>query len=141
MIISRREAITANLTRYFTGLPCKWGHIAERQTIQGACIDCLRPKLTNAAAIAARDSKQRRTDIRVKMQRVAFGLPTEKMEFFELAVYAAACAVEPSLLLSDVRVGEPKVKFDGALTVTTFRILPQHQEQLRNLHRVLQSSK
>jgi hypothetical protein len=29
-IISRAEAKARGLTRYFTGKPCKYGHIAER---------------------------------------------------------------------------------------------------------------
>jgi hypothetical protein len=38
-IISRREARAAGLRRYFTGVPCKHGHICER-TISGVCVDC-----------------------------------------------------------------------------------------------------
>jgi hypothetical protein len=29
-IITRGEALARGLTRYFTGKPCKYGHIAER---------------------------------------------------------------------------------------------------------------
>jgi len=38
-IISRQEAIKQNLKRYFTGIPCKRGHISERWTGAG-CIAC-----------------------------------------------------------------------------------------------------
>ena len=43
-LISRQEAIDNKLTRYFTGKPCKYGHIAERQLSNRTCIDCLLPK-------------------------------------------------------------------------------------------------
>jgi len=40
-IISRGQAIQAGLKRYFTGKPCKHGHIAER-LVNGGCTDCFR---------------------------------------------------------------------------------------------------
>lgn len=39
-IISRKEAKAQGLSRYFTGKPCCNGHIAERQTSKGVCIEC-----------------------------------------------------------------------------------------------------
>lgn len=38
---SRAEAKAASAKHYFTGEPCKHGHIAPRKT-KGACIECLR---------------------------------------------------------------------------------------------------
>ena len=40
-IISRKEAKAQGLARYFTGKPCKNGHIAERLTA-GHCVECHR---------------------------------------------------------------------------------------------------
>jgi hypothetical protein len=39
-LISRQEAIQQNLTRYFTGEPCKYGHIAEKLLSNRTCIEC-----------------------------------------------------------------------------------------------------
>ena len=39
-IITRREAKSRGLSRYFTGKPCKHGHIALRDTVNGSCIEC-----------------------------------------------------------------------------------------------------
>lgn len=39
-IITRAQAIERGLTRYFTGNPCKHGHIAERY-LQSGCIECV----------------------------------------------------------------------------------------------------
>lgn len=39
-IISRQEAIEKNLTHYFTGKPCKHGHISQRYTKKSTCIQC-----------------------------------------------------------------------------------------------------
>jgi 5-methylcytosine-specific restriction endonuclease McrA len=40
IIISRADAKARGLTRYFTGNPCKYGHIAERHTASGTCGIC-----------------------------------------------------------------------------------------------------
>lgn len=39
-IITRVEASEKGLTRFFTGEPCKHGHISERHTKSGTCIEC-----------------------------------------------------------------------------------------------------
>jgi hypothetical protein len=38
--ITRDEAFSKNLDRYFTGEPCKYGHIAEREVGHGLCVEC-----------------------------------------------------------------------------------------------------
>lgn len=40
-IVLRNEALQRNLIRYYTGRPCKHGHIAERNTLTSACLSCL----------------------------------------------------------------------------------------------------
>jgi len=39
-IISRAAAKSQQLPRYFTGKPCKHGHMSERNTHNGHCIEC-----------------------------------------------------------------------------------------------------
>ncbi len=41
-VITAREAFESGLTRYFTGKPCRYGHIAQRMVRNGACVECLR---------------------------------------------------------------------------------------------------
>lgn len=38
--ISRAEAKAKSLKRYFTGNPCKNGHVAQRQVSNGCCVTC-----------------------------------------------------------------------------------------------------
>lgn len=38
--ISRKDAIQKGLSKYYTGKPCRRGHIAERYTA-GACVECV----------------------------------------------------------------------------------------------------
>lgn len=42
--ITARQAFDAGLTRYFTGDPCKFGHVAERMVSNGSCVECLRAR-------------------------------------------------------------------------------------------------
>lgn len=39
---ARGEARATGAKRYFTGLPCRRGHVAERQTVNGTCVECLK---------------------------------------------------------------------------------------------------
>jgi len=41
---ARQEAIKAGAKTYFHGIPCKRGHVAERQTSNGMCMECAREK-------------------------------------------------------------------------------------------------
>lgn len=38
--VPRELATASGLTRYFTGIPCKYGHIAERLVSNGRCVEC-----------------------------------------------------------------------------------------------------
>lgn len=41
---AKKSAIAAGLKRYFTGAPCRYGHLAERQVANGTCVECNRLK-------------------------------------------------------------------------------------------------
>lgn len=38
--LTRKMALTRGLKKYYTGLPCKQGHLAERWTITSTCCQC-----------------------------------------------------------------------------------------------------
>lgn len=42
-IITRLDAANSGKTRFYTGLPCKHGHIVERFVSGGACVQCVNP--------------------------------------------------------------------------------------------------
>lgn len=46
-IISRKEAKEKGLKRYFTGRPCKYGHVTERKIKSSDCIECAKNKDKN----------------------------------------------------------------------------------------------
>jgi hypothetical protein len=43
-IISKKEAKDLGLNRYFTGKPCKHGHLSERYMCNG-CVSCLSDRI------------------------------------------------------------------------------------------------
>lgn len=49
---TRAEARAAGVSHYFTGEPCKHGHIAPRKT-KGVCVECLRVEWAKAAETRA----------------------------------------------------------------------------------------
>lgn len=54
---SRKEALAIGATHYFTGEPCKHGHIAPRKT-KGACVECLKVEWAKGNATRAEYFKQ-----------------------------------------------------------------------------------
>lgn len=47
--MDRTEAKAAGLKRYLTGIPCVHGHLAERRTTDGCCVECSRDKRAKIA--------------------------------------------------------------------------------------------
>src|SRR6056300_409537 len=41
-VITRKQAKEQGLKHYFTGKPCKHGHVRERHTSSGSCLECRR---------------------------------------------------------------------------------------------------
>jgi hypothetical protein len=60
-LISRQEALAHGYKRYFTGAPCKHGHVAERWVSNLYCVVCkrLRSRLTMQAWCAAHPEEHR----------------------------------------------------------------------------------
>jgi hypothetical protein len=56
-IITRGEAQAKLLKTYFTGKPCKHGHISERYTSTGACLACMDFHVANYQARQKKVSK------------------------------------------------------------------------------------
>ena len=61
-IISRDEARALGLKRFFTGKPCKYGHVAERRVGNYACMECDRALAWRDANLEkARERERKRT--------------------------------------------------------------------------------
>lgn len=68
---TRAEAKATGATHYFTGEPCKHGHIAPRKT-KGACVECLKAEWQAAAETRAEYFRQYNRDEAVKDRKHAW---------------------------------------------------------------------
>lgn len=74
-IIGWQEARMAGLKRYFTGKPCKRGHICERASVNGSCMMCLSEKskasyYKNHETMLAKQAARRKYDsYKVRMKK------------------------------------------------------------------------
>lgn len=79
-IVTRSEARSNNLTRYYTGKPCRYGHLASRYTKDARCLDCCK--------ILSAQSRERHIERRRLQDReYARGKSAERREY--LAAYRA----------------------------------------------------
>lgn len=58
-IISKSEAAQLGLTRYFTGVACRKGHVAERGVAGGHCLECHKIKAREHKAAHRDEHKER----------------------------------------------------------------------------------
>ena len=61
-VTSRADARTRNLSRYFTGESCCHGHVCERRTSSGCCVECGRLWDTKYRATPKRKATRRRRE-------------------------------------------------------------------------------
>jgi len=47
--VTREQALSRGITRYFNGRPCRRGHTGGRYAASGACVECLRINQTDYA--------------------------------------------------------------------------------------------
>ncbi len=63
-IVTRAEARAQGLKHFFSGQPCVHGHLAERQTVNGTCLVCLKEKATRRYAERGREICDRQRELR-----------------------------------------------------------------------------
>jgi len=75
-IISRKEARTVGQKWYFSGTPCKYGHIDKRKVTNGHCFQCNREansewKADNQEAVSAYNSQYYANNIEKEKTRIS----------------------------------------------------------------------
>lgn len=126
---TRREAKAKGLPRYFTGRPCKSGHLAPRSTFTKVCVECMR--VYNARCcrtdyhreyqrkyLADPDNRARRRehDRRNKKKPEAKARRRQYRELLRVAV-----AGRPKPDCCDVCSGKGRISFDHCHTTGRFR--------------------
>lgn len=107
--ISRAEAKSLGLNKYFTGNACPSGHVAQRYVQSGACCDCLSvapapvaPDIL-ASVAAYRENEQRRTHALGELLEMKLWAHAD--DIVEIRETAVACClgVFPCLNRDDVK--------------------------------------
>lgn len=69
-IISRQDAISGGQTRYFTGKPCKYGHVAERMVSTRACLECKSEReKRRSKRVLTEEQRRRKTEGQIKRRK------------------------------------------------------------------------
>ena len=93
-IITRKEAQQQGLSHYFTGKPCKHGHIAKRYTSTKICFECDKARQTQL--------RQERPELVAERKKRAYEANKEQILLRQTAAVKARCATDHGyrLLLS-----------------------------------------
>lgn len=70
-ITTRREAIAAGVGQYFTGKPCKHGHISHRYTQSGACAQCISDTSAAFRKEVSADYRARKRVVEARAEKLA----------------------------------------------------------------------
>lgn len=60
--MERKEALRLGIKKYNTGRPCRHGHLADRYSDSGACVDCLK--------VIAGKSENFKSEIKIKTKEI-----------------------------------------------------------------------
>lgn len=96
--ISRGEAKLRQLPQYFTGIPCKNGHLTYRYTSSGACSGCIRAHnqpINDKLTIERKAAKAQMVQVRLRCYEV-------DREALAAAVWSFALMRFPNITLGDV---------------------------------------
>lgn len=86
-ITKRREAREKGLKYYFTGKPCKHGHMSQRRTSTGRCIECERTP-TDAKRAATKRWLAKNPDKQQAYHRKYYAKNAEKLQAYHREYYA-----------------------------------------------------
>lgn len=79
-LVSRNAAASRSLPRFFTGKPCRWGHISERYVKGGGCIQCMGGGVERKPMgefIETRRNNRRDLERQLQEEKLAFRMQVE----------------------------------------------------------------
>jgi len=142
--MDRKFAKTAKLVRYFTGRPCNQGHIAERYTSNGACIECMgrnvamdgdERKVRSEAAHAEYERRQQVKEAKaaalLNLVEGRFRVFVEDWPVLRDTAVGMCCARFPVLERMDVISTKPPIMHAAGTALFRTLIDPQDVEVLR----------
>lgn len=128
-ITTRSQAIRGKLGEYFTGLPCKNGHIAKRYTRSGACYLCIHPDIPRPGA----EQREERRVARQRMLIRRFRIADAQHSTFMAQALGLAISYEPSMEMADIRTRGKVIRLAKWAGIYAVRIFPEMEQYLRPL--------
>lgn len=127
-ITSRSEARSRGLSQYFTGIPCRNGHVTYRYTQSGTCSGCIR------SYSAPPEVLQQRVETRSRIgEMISFRarIHTSDLAFFRSIVIGASQVREPGVRPSDCWRNSVGTGSDNNTAVYTFSCFTEDVENLK----------
>lgn len=137
-IVTRQEAIAGRLSRYYTGKPCKNGHISERYTRISACIGCMRPSFDAVDIQARRDTRERLSAVLASMMKIHIRLHPDDVSLFEANALAAAMVRNPDIQLKHVLTRGKAKPWGSGMFRHTFMCFVDDEANLRAFQNTLE---
>jgi hypothetical protein len=100
-ILSRADAKRFGNPIYFTGKPCKHGHVAYRYTQSGTCSECINPKSDGTKRETTIEYNARQVTLQAFVELNVTVAPASFLTVKGI-IHGLALAHDPSLLESDV---------------------------------------
>jgi len=139
-IISRQHAITQRLSKYFTGKPCKNGHIAARYTKSSVCMECLHPTFTSTDREQRQSIKVVRDAARSQMIRHGYVLHSSDLDSFAAMALFYARLHEPALTPGDLGRMLTSTGLNG-FAHYVFWIFPEDRAALLEFETILRANR
>lgn len=127
--IIRSEAKARRLTQYFTGIPCKNGHLTYRYTASGACAGCIREH--NRPIEGSVMSVRRQ--LREEFVQKRFRLYESDAGVFGAAVWAMSAELVQAISLPDVTLNISPTDRTAGTGMYAFLCHPSHIEELQTI--------
>lgn len=128
-VVTRSEALQKGAKIYFTGQPCRNGHVNYRYVKNGACSECV--KANNLRPVDPSDGARR--EAAAQLVQVKLRLFQADVEVMKAAALAFAVMRFPVLQMGDVYPGVLPTKADGGTALYRFNCHVDDVAALRDM--------
>jgi hypothetical protein len=138
-IVTRKQARERNLNKYFTGVPCTNGHVAERYVTSGACQGCISEAVSGvrrAASAAVAPNPERLAQLE---GLVTIRLRAHPLDEATLLDTAAALTVQrrQALVATDVVGARKGTKPEGGTLLYSVNVDAADVQLLRDMQNAM----
>jgi hypothetical protein len=138
-IITRKQATDAKLNIYYTGKPCRNGHVAERYTTSGACKGCISEAVAGvrrAVGGSARNTPERQAQLDGLVSVRLRAHPADEATLLDTAA-AVTVSRRPLLVAMDVVGTRKGTKPEGGTLLYVVNVDPADVQVLRDMQNAM----